>query len=83
MYWDRLEKRSTEETLQKYTFGELLKNGFETEDNALKESTYFKCIKYISESVAKCPIVVKQDTEKGELEAYKHKMCIRDRFRRC
>ena len=45
MYWDRLEKRSTEETLQKYTFGELLKNGFETEDNALKESTYFKCIR--------------------------------------
>lgn len=81
MYWDRLEKRSTEETLQKYTFGELLKNGFETEDNALKESTYFKCIKYISESVAKCPIVVKQDTEKGELEAYKHKLHEKLRLR--
>lgn len=81
MYWDRLEKRSTEETLQKYTFGELLKNGFETEDNALKESTYFKCIKYISESVAKCPIVVKQDTEKGELEAYKHRLHEKLRLR--
>ncbi|MDK0798190.1 phage portal protein [Clostridium perfringens] len=81
MYWDRLEKRSTEETLQKYTFGELLKNGFETEDNALKESTYFKCIKYISESVAKCPIILKQDTEKGELEAYKHKLHEKLRLR--
>lgn len=81
MYWDRLEKRSTEETLQKYTFGELLKNGFETEDNALKESTYFKCIKYISESVAKCPLILKQDTEKGELEAYKHKLHEKLRLR--
>lgn len=81
MYWDRLEKRSTEETLQKYTFGELLKNGFETEDNALKESTYFKCIKYISESVAKCPIILKQDTEKGELEAYKHRLHEKLRLR--
>lgn len=80
MFWDRLEKRSTE-TLQGYTFAELLKNGFETEDNALKESTYFKCIKYISESVAKCPIVVKQDTEKGELEAYKHKLHEKLRLR--
>lgn len=81
MYWDRLEKRSTEKTLQGYTFSELLKNGFETEDNALKESTYFKCIKYISESVAKCPIVVKQDTEKGELEAYKHRLHDKLRLR--
>ena len=81
MYWDRLEKRSTEETLQKYTFGELLKNGFETEDNALKESTYFKCIKYISESVAKCPLILKQDTDKGELEGRKHRLYEKLRLR--
>lgn len=81
MFWDKLEKRSTEETLQKYTFGELLKNGFELSDDALKESTYFKCIKYISESVAKCPIILKQDTEKGELEAYNHRLYEKLRLR--
>lgn len=81
MFWDRLEKRSTEETLQKFTFEELFKKGYEVEGDALKESTYFKCIKYISESVAKCPIVLKQDTDKGELEAYNHRLHEKLRLR--
>ncbi|MBP1889801.1 HK97 family phage portal protein [Clostridium moniliforme] len=81
MFWDKLEKRSTEKNLQKYTFEELLRNGLEAEDDVLKESTYFKCIKYISESVAKCPIILKQDTEKGELEAYNHKLYEKLRLR--
>lgn len=81
MFWDRLEKRSTEETLKKYTFGELFKNGYEVEDDALKESTYFKCIKYISESVAKCPLILKQDTDKGELEGRKHRLYEKLRLR--
>lgn len=38
----------------------------------LKESTYFSCIKIISESIAKCSLQVKQETEKGEMIAKDH-----------
>nr|WP_278336767.1 phage portal protein [Clostridium frigidicarnis] len=40
----------------------------------LKEITYFTCLKIISESIAKCPIVVKRETEKGEVIAKEHKL---------
>ncbi|KGN00830.1 phage portal protein [Clostridium botulinum] len=38
----------------------------------MKESTYFSCIKIISESIAKCNLQVKRETEKGEVLAKEH-----------
>lgn len=46
-------------------------NGYETGEN-MKESTYFSCIKIISESIAKCKFQVIQDTEKGEVVLKDH-----------
>ncbi|EJT6497561.1 phage portal protein [Clostridium perfringens] len=82
MFWDKIEHRNTEETIKKYTFSELINNGFDSvPDIELKETTYFKCIKYISESVAKCPIVVKQNKKDGEYEAYNHSLYEKLRLR--
>lgn len=38
----------------------------------MKESTYFSCIKCISEDIAKCTLQVKKETEKGEKVAKEH-----------
>lgn len=38
----------------------------------MRESTYFSCIKIISESIAKCNLQIKQETEKGEIVAKEH-----------
>ncbi|AFJ96063.1 MAG: phage portal protein [Clostridium perfringens] len=82
MFWDKIEHRNTEETIKKYTFSELINNDFDSvPDIELKETTYFKCIKYISESVAKCPIVVKQNKKDGEYEAYNHSLYEKLRLR--
>ncbi|MDQ0149221.1 phage portal protein [Eubacterium multiforme] len=81
MFWDKLEKRDNFKNISDFTFTNLFKEGYEVNDDALKESTYFKCIKYISESVAKCPIILKQDTKNGEMEAYKHRLYEKLRLR--
>lgn len=41
-------------------------------DSGLNESTYFKCIKILSESVAKIPLNIKQSTENGENKVKNH-----------
>ncbi|KOA90866.1 phage portal protein [Clostridium botulinum] len=70
MFWDRLEKRNLDDTVKEYTWGNLFNKGYDvTPQLELKETTYFKCIKYISESVAKCPIVLKKDTKDGRIDA--------------
>lgn len=45
-------------------------NGYTTDD--MKESTYFSCIKIISESIAKCKFQVIQETDKGEVVLKNH-----------
>lgn len=40
----------------------------------LKESTYFACIKLISESIAKCDLELRIKTEEGEVQAKDHYM---------
>ncbi len=45
-------------------------NGYTTDD--MKESTYFSCIKIISESIAKCKFQVIQETDKGEIVLKNH-----------
>lgn len=49
-------------------------NGYDTTpfEGNLKESTYFSCIKIISESIAKCSLQVKKETEKVEELAKAH-----------
>lgn len=39
---------------------------------AMKEATYFTCIKKLSEAVAKTPLYLTQDTETGERRAKEH-----------
>lgn len=51
---------------------------FETE---MKEITYFSCIRILSESIAKCPLQIKQETEKGEEILKKHYLYDKLRLR--
>jgi HK97 family phage portal protein len=41
---------------------------------AMKEATYFTCIKKLSEAVAKTPLYIVQDTEEGEKRAKTHEL---------
>lgn len=79
MIWDKVEKRMTLKEMENYTWQPINSSGIET--NEMKESTYFKCIKYISESVAKCPIILKMDTDKGEVEVKEHRLYQKLRLR--
>lgn len=71
MIFDRLETRADGD-LEKWTFSSLFEQGYDVADANLKESTYFSCIKIISESIAKCPLQIKQETEKGEVVVKGH-----------
>ena len=51
-----------------------------SDEDMLKESTYNKCIKFNAESVAKCPLVVKEFDDKEEKEATNHKYYEKLRF---
>lgn len=70
--FDRLEKRSVDVNDWKdiYSF----ENGYDITpfQGDIKESTYFSCIKIISESIAKCSLQIKQETEKGEVVVKGH-----------
>ena len=70
--FDRLEKRSVDINDWKdiYSFAKGYEGSMDSE--SLKESTYFSCLKIISESVAKCTLQVKKETEKGEVIAKEH-----------
>ncbi|MGL4571800.1 MAG: phage portal protein [Clostridium sp.] len=83
LFWSGLEKRDSGLTdINDFTLKNLFQKGYDvSESNALKESTYFKCIKYISESVAKCPIILKQDTDNGVITAKKHRLYNKLRLR--
>lgn len=72
MIFDRLEQRSNDinDWKEIYSFEKGYEDGpFE---GNLKESTYFSCLKIISESVAKCTLQIKKETEKGEEIAKNH-----------
>lgn len=78
MLLDFLEKRSEEvEDTPRLTDEErLFLKVFGIEDNqpaeAMREATYFTCIKKLSEAVAKTPLYLIQDTDTGEKRAKKH-----------
>ncbi len=72
MFLDFLEKRSEEvdDTPQLTDEEKLFLKVFGIEEDqpaaAMKEATYFTCIKKLSEAVAKTPLYLTQDTDKGE-----------------
>lgn len=73
MFWDQYEKRET--TVNDWTSLYSFENGYDNavgKNSGLNESTYFSCLKIISESIAKCPFQVKQETGKGEIVANDH-----------
>jgi HK97 family phage portal protein len=73
MFWDKYEKRDT--TVNDWTNLYTFENGYENGMNnnkGLNESTYFSCIRIISESIAKCPFLVKQETKTGDIVADNH-----------
>lgn len=82
MIFDKIEKRETinvNEWKEVYSF----QNGYDITpfEGSIKESTYFSSIKIISESVAKCSLQVKIETEKGEDLAKSHYLFDKLRIR--
>lgn len=72
MFLDKIEKREVNINDWKDVYS--FENGYDIDLSSqhLKESTYFKCIKILSESVAKVPVNLKQSTENGEVKVKKH-----------
>lgn len=72
MIFDRLEKRSVDVNNWKELYS--FENGYLNTpfEESLKEATYFSCLKIISESVAKCTLQIKRETEEGEDLAKEH-----------
>lgn len=73
MIFDRkIEKReiTLDDWKELYSF----ENGYDNTpfDSEMKDSTYFSCIKAISEGIAKCTLQVKQETDKGEIITKEH-----------
>ncbi len=82
MIFDRIEKRETvpvDDWKEIYSF----QKGYDITpfDNTFGESTYFSCIKLIAESVAKCNLQVKRETDKGEELAKNHYLFDKLRLR--
>lgn len=69
MIFDRLEKRSDDD-LGKWTFSSLFEQGYDMVDT--KEQNYYTCLNILSNSIAKLPLSIKKDTDKGEIEAKEH-----------
>lgn len=71
MIWDALEKREAPE-LEETIWTSFEKGDEEKNNNGFGECTYFSCLKIISESIAKCPIIIKKETPKGDIPARDH-----------
>lgn len=79
MLWDKITRNITYDDSNKFTWGSI--GAIDIESDAMKENTYFRCIKYISESVAKCPIILKQSTENGDIRNTNHRLYNKLRLR--
>lgn len=76
MIWDKIKKIEKRETSINdwkdiYSFANGYENGLDG-NNGLNEATYFACIKAISDTVAKCPFIIQQETDKGDAIAKEH-----------
>jgi HK97 family phage portal protein len=73
LIFDKLEKRSEPVSINDWKTVYSFEKGYEGAfDSSFEESDYFKCIKIISSSVAKVPLLVKQSTKDGEIVATNH-----------
>lgn len=79
MLWNKiLEKRSNGD-LGNWTYTSLFEQGYEV--SAKKEITYYSCIDILSKSIAKCPIQIKVEDEKGEKVVKNHPLYEKLRLR--
>ncbi len=75
MFWDKIEKREKETTVNDWPVIYSFENGYDNavgKNSGLNESTYFSCLKIIAESIAKCPFQIKQETDKGDVVSHDH-----------
>lgn len=73
MFWDVIENRESvniNDWKKVYGFEQGYDNA--VTGNGLQESTYFSCLRIISESIAKCPILLKQETSLGDKIVKEH-----------
>lgn len=69
MFWNKLEKRDTTDT---FDWTSWVKGEDTILENSLKEQNYLVGLNYLGSSIAKLPVLVKQTTDIGEVEANKH-----------
>lgn len=68
---DRLEKREAISVNDWYIrYGE--DNGYEGLTDGLNEQNYYSCLNILSNSIAKLPLSIKQDTDLGEIDIKNH-----------
>lgn len=73
MFWETFEEiRETTTNDMSWTTAFNIGNEDILINSGLSETTYFSCLKIISETVAKCPIQIKQETEKGDIVEKTH-----------
>lgn len=72
MIFDRLENRGKVVDINDWKDIYNSANGYESNADGLKEATYFRCLRVISESIAMCPLQVKKEDDKGEKVDKKH-----------
>lgn len=70
MIFDKLEKRDN--TNEGFEWTAWIKGKDSITSNALREQSYLSALNILGNSVAKLPILVKQTTETGEIEASNH-----------
>lgn len=73
-FFDKIEQRSSikPSELNNYTWTNISGGSNYTSEDGLRCSTYLSCLRILSESIAKCHLEIKQDTDKGEIVAKKH-----------
>jgi HK97 family phage portal protein len=83
MIFDKLAERREAQSVNDWKTTYSFQNGYEITpfEMEMKESTYFSCIKFIAESVAKCTLQIKKETKKGEVLAKEHYLYDRLRLR--
>ena len=69
MIFDKFEKRSESNNEFEWT---AWRKGEDSSGISLKDETYFTCLNILGNTIAKLPINIKQNTEKGEIEAEDH-----------
>lgn len=84
MFLDKMEKRNGEQiewtsVLDTSDTNSWFNNGIN--NKALSDSTYFKCIKILSESVAKVPLHLKISTDEGDRKLRNHSLYSLLRYR--